>query len=239
VERREGPMIVLRGLSKRFGRNTVLHGAGLHVRRGEIVAVTGPSGAGKTTLLRLVAGLARPDAGEILLNGSVVSSPRRLVPPHRRRVALAMQHPALWPHMSVRGHLEFVLGALPRAEADRRIGTHLGALELDALAHRQANELSGGEARRLSLARALAFQPAVLLLDEPLTHLDPDLRTAALAHISATVEEASMAVLLVSHRAEEVREIVHRIVRIEGSLLVDGPAPPVSGREGPDGSLTP
>ena len=217
-------MIELRALRKRFGRQPLLEGVHLQVEPGAMVAITGASGAGKTTLLRLVAGLERPDGGEILLDGRLVSSPRRLVPPHRRGVGLAMQHPALWPHMTVREHLAFVLGGLPRREVESRIHEQLEALELETLADRRTGELSGGEARRLSLARSLAPRPRVLLLDEPLAHLDPGLRDTALGHLVATARREGMTVLLVSHRQEDLRGIAHELLRLEGGRL--GPDPP-------------
>ncbi len=217
-------MIVLRGVRRLYGRITALEEVRLEVARGEVVAVTGPSGAGKTTLLRLVAGLERPDAGEILLDGRLASSPRRLVPPHRRGVGLSMQHPALWPHMTVMEHLEFVAGPRTGAGARKRVEIHLAALGLAGLADRRGAELSGGEARRLSLARALVAGPKILLLDEPLAHLDPTLRDVVLGHVITTAREEGMTVLLVSHRPEDLREVSHRVVRIEAGRLPPAPA---------------
>ncbi len=217
-------MIVLRGVRKHYGRITALEEVWLEVARGEIVAVTGPSGAGKTTLLRLVAGLERPDAGEVLLDGRLASSPRRLVPPHRRGVGLSMQHPALWPHMTVMEHLEFVAGPRPGAGARKHLEIHLNALGLSDLADRRADGLSGGEARRLSLARALAARPRILLLDEPLAHLDPALRSLVLGHVITSARKEGMTVLLVSHRQEDLREISPRVVRIEAGRLEPGSA---------------
>jgi len=212
-------VITLRNVHKTYGRVPALQGVDLNVEPNEILAVTGPSGSGKTTLLRLVAGLEPVDEGEILFGDVTVSTKRRTLPPHKRHIGLAMQHPALWPHLSVLEHLEFVLGAQAPEEAREHITALLAASGLGDLAGRRAAELSGGEGRRLSIARALAARPAILLLDEPFVHLDPELRASMIRLVARTAREASMTVVLVSHRLEDVEEIADRMVRLQSGRI--------------------
>ena len=143
--------------------------------------IVGPSGSGKTTLLRMIAGLESPDDGEIWLDGRHVSAPRRIVvAPHARRIGFVFQDLALWPHMSVRDHLEFVLKAARVSRQERVDWTRdvLTLVRIADMADRYPHQLSGGEQQRVALARALVGRPRLLLLDEPLSSLDPELRTA-------------------------------------------------------------
>ena len=170
--------VILRGLSKRFGEETALDGVSLEIEHGQLVCLLGPSGCGKTTALRLVAGFIEPSAGEILLGDKVVSSPGRTLPPEQRNVSMVFQTHALWPHMTVAENVAYGLAvrSLDRATIARKVSAILATTKLATLAERYPAELSGGQQQRVSLARALVVEPDTLLLDEPLSSLDANLR---------------------------------------------------------------
>src|SRR5262245_17886826 len=148
-----------------------------------MLTVIGPSGCGKSTALRLVAGLERPDAGRILVAGEEVAGPRCFVNPEKRRVGLVFQDHALFPHLTVARNVQFGLHGLPRAERAERTTEVLDLVRLGHLAGRYPHELSGGEQQRVALARALAPRPAVVLLDEPFSSLDENLRAQVRAEV--------------------------------------------------------
>jgi iron(III) transport system ATP-binding protein len=190
-----------RELAKSFGRTVALHPISFSVKEGERVAVSGPSGSGKTTLLRLLAGLERPTAGEILEGDSVVNSPHHSVPPWRRGVGMLFQNLSLWPHLRVREQLELMLprpagGRSGRRSRAREILAQVGLLNLE---ERYPAELSGGERQRVAWARAVASKPKLLLLDEPLTSLDPPLREDLLRLTEEYARAAGCTLILVTH----------------------------------------
>jgi iron(III) transport system ATP-binding protein len=168
----------LRGLTKRYGSQTVLDNISLEVESGKLVCLLGPSGCGKTTALRLVAGFLEPTAGEIALGNRLVSSPSRTLPPEQRNVSMVFQSYALWPHMTVAQNVAYglELRKLARPEIARKVSEILATMRLSPLAERYPGELSGGQQQRVSLARALIVEPDTLLLDEPLSNLDVNLR---------------------------------------------------------------
>jgi len=170
--------VILRGLTKRFGDQTALDGVSLEIQHGQMVCLLGPSGCGKTTALRLVAGFIEPTAGEIVLGDRVVSSPGRTLPPEQRNVSMVFQTHALWPHMTVAENVGYGLGVrkLDRATIARKVSALLATTQLAPFADRYPGELSGGQQQRVSLARALIVEPETLLLDEPLSSLDANLR---------------------------------------------------------------
>ena len=170
--------VALRGLTKRFGGLTVLDNVSLVIEHGQLVCLLGPSGCGKTTALRLVAGFIEPTAGEIALGDRVVSSPRRTLPPEQRNVSMVFQSYALWPHMTVAENVAYglTLRKLDRATIADKVEAILATTRLAPLAERYPAELSGGQQQRVSLARALIVEPETLLLDEPLSNLDANLR---------------------------------------------------------------
>ena len=170
--------VALRGLTKRFGDQTVLDNISLEIASGQLVCLLGPSGCGKTTALRLVAGFIEPTAGEIALGERVVSSPARTLPPEQRNVSMVFQSYALWPHMTVAQNVAYglELRKLARADIARKVAAILTTTRLAPLAERYPAELSGGQQQRVSLARALIVEPDTLLLDEPLSNLDANLR---------------------------------------------------------------
>jgi iron(III) transport system ATP-binding protein len=205
-------VIRLEQCRKQWGARVVFDGLSLEVPAGASVAVLGPSGAGKTTLLRMIAGLEKPDAGRILLRGDVVSGPGVHVPPSRRRLGFAFQDDLLWPHMTVRQHLEFALDGQSRQEREARVEELLLAVGLKPLAQAHATQLSGGEARRLSLARACAARRDILLLDEPLAHLDPDLHARILGWLRE--EMRGRTCLVVTHDAGEAAALAGEEFRL-------------------------
>ncbi len=170
--------VALRGLTKRFGNQTVLDNVTLTIPQGQLVCLLGPSGCGKTTALRLVAGFIEPTSGEIALGDRVVASPARTLPPEQRNVSMVFQSYALWPHMTVAENVAYglELRRLDRAMIATKVDAILKTTQLALFADRYPSELSGGQQQRVSLARALIVEPETVLLDEPLSNLDANLR---------------------------------------------------------------
>jgi len=213
--------VEVRGLTVRVvGGATLLDGVDLDVAPGEHVLLVGPSGAGKSTLLRAVAGLVAPTEGTIRLAGDLASDAGKVVtPPADRGVGFLFQGAALWPHLSVAGTLDFVLKrrgrTASRAERKQRIAALLDAVDLSGYGRRRAPSLSGGEAQRLSLARALAVDPKVLLLDEPLGPLDAPRREALLDLFHRLTRERGLATIHVTHDPAEAGRIADRTLHME------------------------
>lgn len=215
------------GLAKAFGDVRVLSAVDLQVAPGECVAVLGRSGCGKSTLLRIVAGLESADAGRVTVAGRTTDTPRSVVPPERRGVALVFQDLALWPHMTVAESLDFVARAARtrgRTEGPdpSRAAAAVGLSE--ELLRRRPGRLSGGERQRAALARALVQAPHLLLLDEPLTGLDRHLRLRLLETLAAARLEQGIATLLVTHDHEEAFSLADRVaIMREGRIVQVGP----------------
>jgi thiamine transport system ATP-binding protein len=205
-------MLNVEGVSVRFGDRPVLRDARLDASRGEIVALLGPSGAGKSTLLRVIAGLLVPDAGTVRVDDRDVSH----VPAHRRRVGLMFQDEQLFPHLDVAANIGFGLRMrhAPAADIRRRVAELLEQVGLAGFERRRVANLSGGEAKRVALARALAADPAVLLLDEPLTGLDRELHDRLMHDLSALLRAAGTTAVLVTHDHDEAATIAHRTLTL-------------------------
>ena len=215
------PVVSLAHVSRRFGDVRAVDDVDLAVERGELLAVLGPSGGGKSTLLRLIAGLERPDDGEIRIDGrTVADGSRRFVPPERRRVGLVFQDHALFPHLTVARNIAFGLPRRPRAARLERVRELLALVHLDAHADRYPHELSGGEQQRIALARALAPRPAVVLLDEPFASLDPDLRRSLAADVARVLRAAGTTAVLVTHDRDEAFAVADRVGVIHDGRLV-------------------
>ncbi len=213
------PMIVVEGVSKRFGPVAAVDRASLELARGEFVALLGPSGCGKTTLLRLVAGFERPDEGLVSVGGRTVAGPS-WVPPDRREVAMVFQDYALFPHLSVAANVGF---GLARRRRERRVTEVLDMVGLAGFERRFPHELSGGQQQRVALARAHAPEPSVVLLDEPWSNIDPLRRDAMRDELAAILRAAEVTVLLVTHDREEAFSIADRIALMhEGRIEQTG-----------------
>jgi iron(III) transport system ATP-binding protein len=212
--------IIVDGVSKAYGGRPVLVQLELRLGDREVVSVLGPSGSGKTTLLRLIAGLAMPDTGRLLIDGEVVSRPGWCLAPHRRGIGFAFQDSALWPHMTVAQNIAFGLGRAGRDEVQGRVEELLGLLELDGLSRRYPDELSGGQARRVNVARALAPRPEILLLDEPLTNVEPVLRSRLLEVVRAQAEADGSCVVHVTHDEADARIVGGRVLRLSDGRLI-------------------
>ena len=210
--------------------------ATLDVRRGEVFTLLGPSGCGKTTTLRLVAGLERPDGGEIVLRGRVVASvPRRVfVPPNRRNLGMVFQSYAIWPHMSVFDNVAYplTLRGLGRAEVRERVARVLDLVGLSGTEARAATLLSGGQMQRLALCRALVYEPDLLLLDEPFSNLDAKLREQMRHELRLLQRRLGITVLFVTHDQIEALSLSDRIAVIQRGR-VEQVGPPRSLYEAP------
>lgn len=199
--------IDLTDVSLSFGDTRAVDRVTADVPSGRFLALLGPSGCGKTTLLRLIAGLARPDSGRIVMGGRVVASDRVFVGPEDRRLGMVFQSYALWPHMTVAGNVGFGLSHLPRPEREARIAAALGTVGMAAMAARKPHALSGGQRQRVALARSLATRPQVLLLDEPLANLDAHLRLAMLAEFRRIHAEIGCTIVFVTHDQNEAMAV--------------------------------
>ncbi len=211
----------LEGISVAFAGRNVLDGADLHLDAGEIVAVLGASGSGKSTLLRVVAGLQRPDAGRVLVGGADVTA----VPTHRRRIGFVFQDEQLFAHLDVAANVGFGLkmAGVPKREIAARVGQLLELVGLAGFGRRDVSSLSGGEAKRVAVARSLAPAPAVLLLDEPLTGLDRELHDRLAEELRRILQATRTTALLVTHDPAEAELIADRSVVIDNGTLRPAP----------------
>ncbi len=197
--------VELRGLTKAFGPLTVVDDVSLKIDHGRLVCLLGPSGCGKTTTLRLIAGFLEPTGGEIQVGDRVLSSPARTLPPESRKMSMIFQSYALWPHMTVADNITYGLRLrkLDRDTISRKLGAILATTKLEALAGRYPGELSGGQQQRVALARALIVEPETLLLDEPLSNLDANLREEMRFEIRRLHDEYRYTTVYVTHDQSE------------------------------------
>ncbi len=205
--------VSLKGLTKRFAETAAVNDLNLEIEDGEFVSLLGPSGCGKTTTLRLVAGFIQPDGGEIRVNQEVISSPSVLVPPERRNMSMIFQSYAVWPHMTVFQNVSYGLKfkKLSSGESERKVERLLQLVHLETLKDRYPTELSGGQQQRVALARALVVEPQILLLDEPLSNLDANLREEMRFEIRRLHDEFKITSIYVTHDQSEAMVIADRI----------------------------
>jgi sulfate transport system ATP-binding protein len=203
-------VITLRDVTKHFGTFAALDGISLEVPDGSLTALLGPSGSGKSTLLRVIAGLEGPDSGTVEINGQDATG----VPPQRRGIGFVFQHYAAFKHMTVRDNVAFGLTVrkLPKAQVGEKVGELLGIVGLSGYQDRYPNQLSGGQRQRMALARALAVEPRVLLLDEPFGALDAKVRTELREWLRVLHERVPVTTILVTHDQEEAMSVADRIV---------------------------
>jgi len=203
----------LKNLTKKFGGLTVVDNLDLTLRSGEFVSLLGPSGCGKTTTLRMIAGFVTPTSGTVEMDGKQMSSASASLPPERRRMSMIFQSYALWPNMTVEQNVAFGLKMrkVGKDELKRRAGQILDVVQLRHLAARYPNELSGGQQQRVALARALVVQPEILLLDEPLSNLDANLREEMRGEIRRLHNEFGITSIYVTHDQSEAMTTSDRI----------------------------
>ena len=209
-------------VTKRFGRRTVVDNVSLDVAEGETVALLGASGCGKTTTLRLIAGLEEPDAGEIWIAGEcVASNGRNLVPPGARGVGFVFQDLALWPHLTVAGNLDFVLSSagVPKRERAERVDETLRLMRIDRFARAYPSELSGGEQQRVAIARAIIANPCLLLLDEPMSSLDAELKTDLMAELKNLQSALDATTVYITHDRVEALALAQRVALMKNGRI--------------------
>jgi iron(III) transport system ATP-binding protein len=213
-------MIELRGIRKSFGTVVAAKQVSLTIPDHARIALTGPSGSGKTTLLRIIAGLEVPDEGTVAINGTIVSDPGIRVPPADRGIGFVFQTAALWPHMTVGQNILFALHGTPPDEAEKRLAGLLDRMSAAHLRDRYPDQISGGEARRIALARALAPKPAILLFDEPLTNLDDELREDLLMLIDENVQASHACMVYVTHNRHEAAVIAGTVLNYRKGEII-------------------
>ncbi|HEY4167130.1 MAG TPA: ABC transporter ATP-binding protein [Reyranella sp.] len=206
--------LILRNIAKSFGDFQAVNDFTLEMKSGEFVSLLGPSGCGKTTTLRMIAGFMPPSAGTIEMDGQVISSAAGVVPPEKRRMSMIFQSYAIWPNMTVGQNVGFGLEVrkLPRADIERRVDRILEVVQMSALKGRYPSELSGGQQQRVALARAIVVEPEVLLLDEPLSNLDANLREEMRFEIRRLHDEFKITTVYVTHDQSEAMVTSDRIV---------------------------
>jgi sulfate transport system ATP-binding protein len=213
--------IAVRQVTKRFGSYVAVDNVSLAIAGGSLTALLGPSGSGKSTLLRIIAGLETPDEGDVSILGQDVTG----VPPQKREVGFVFQHYAAFKHLTVRDNVAFGLKIRkrPKAEIASRVAELLALVQLDGLAERYPAQLSGGQRQRMALARALAVEPKVLLLDEPFGALDARVRKELRAWLRRLHDEVHVTTVLVTHDQEEAMDVADRVAVInEGRIEQSG-----------------
>jgi iron(III) transport system ATP-binding protein len=220
--------IEFQGVSKRYGDRAAIDDLSFRIDEGERVVVHGPSGCGKTTVLRLVAGFLAPDAGSVLVGGKVVASDGKvLIDSEHRRLGMVFQDLALWPHLTVAQNLDFALKARRLAGGIRRqrITDMLTRVHLSGSADAYPARLSGGQQQRVAIARALVAQPLAVLMDEPLSSLDDELRDELCGQILDLHAQLGFTLVYVTHSKEEMRRIGARAIRLREGRVVIGCEP--------------
>ena len=210
----------LENITRSYGEAAALTGVNLEIAPGEIICLLGPSGCGKTTLLRIISGIERPTSGRVLINDSEVAGPNRFVPPESRSVGLMFQDFALFPHLSVIDNVAFGLKSLPSVERTKAARAILDRVGLTGFAEAYPSTLSGGQQQRVALARAIVPRPAVMLMDEPFSGLDVQLRDAMQEETLALLRETRATSLIVTHHPEEAMRLSDRIAVLRDGRVV-------------------
>jgi len=219
--------VELKGLTKRYGSAAVVDRVSLHIEHGDLVCLLGPSGCGKTTTLRLIAGFVEPTEGEIYVGDRLISSPAATVPPERRNMSMIFQSYALWPHMTVAENIVYglKLRKLGRDVIAKKLDAILATTKLAALAERYPGELSGGQQQRVALARALIVEPETLLLDEPLSNLDANLREEMRFEVRRLHDAYRYTTVYVTHDQSEAMTTADLICVMNGGKIEQAGSP--------------
>ena len=213
-DRRSDPFLRLVKVSRRYADRSVVSEVSLNVTEGEVMALLGASGSGKTTMLRIIAGLEAPDAGEVWIAGKrVAENGRNSVPPSGRDIGFVFQDLALWPHLTVSESLHFVLSSAgaSKAEREKRIAEVLELVRIGAFASSYPAQLSGGEQQRAAIARAIVSRPRLLLLDEPMSNLDVNLKAELRDELVALQRLLNITTVYITHDQAEAAALAHRI----------------------------
>ena len=210
-------ILEIESLTKRFGRMTAVDDVSFSLERGRLVTFVGPSGCGKTTLLRMISGFCEPDRGRIILDGEDITHASA----NSRDTAMVFQNYALFPHLSVARNIGFglELTGMPKKETEARVEKLLALVQLSGLGDRRPHELSGGQQQRVAVARALSLNPKILLLDEPLSNLDANLRVSMRGEIRKLQRELGLSIIFVTHDQEEAMSISDLLVVMEGGRV--------------------
>lgn len=214
------PIIRLNHVVKQYDDVTAINDVSLTVNQGELLVLLGNSGCGKTTLLRLVAGLERPNDGEVLLDGELVADQNTFLPPEQRHIGMVFQDYALFPHMSIGQNVEFALKGVRGSARKQRVEDMLDLVGLAGLGKRFPHQLSGGQQQRVALARALAPEPSVVLLDEPFSNLDAALRKFMRDEVRRILRAAGATAIFVTHDQEEAMSIADRVAVLQAGRLL-------------------
>ncbi|MBH5317447.1 ABC transporter ATP-binding protein [Paenibacillus sp. GSMTC-2017] len=197
----------------------VIKNFSLELNKGEVVGLLGQSGSGKSTLLRLIAGLEMPKEGTLNINGTTMVSDYQYVPPERRGVGMVFQDYALFPHMTVAQNIAFGLHGMSRVDRNNRVSEMLALVKLEEYGKRYSHELSGGQQQRVAFARALAPKPMLLLMDEPFSNLDADLKVSIREELRELLRISGITSILVTHDQEDADAICDRIIRMPSLVL--------------------
>ncbi len=219
--------VELKGLTKKYGPLAVVDDVSLHIEHGNLVCLLGPSGCGKTTTLRLIAGFVEPTVGEILVGGKLISSPAATVPPERRNMSMIFQSYALWPHMTVAENIMYglKLRKMSKDVITKKLDAILATTKLAPLAQRYPGELSGGQQQRVALARALIVEPETLLLDEPLSNLDANLREEMRFEVRRLHDAYRYTTVYVTHDQSEAMTTADLICVMNGGKIEQAGSP--------------
>jgi spermidine/putrescine transport system ATP-binding protein len=217
IQSASGPLLSIRNLAKSFGQNPVLRAISLDVAEGEFLTILGESGSGKTTLLRIIAGFESADSGELIMSGERFDH----LPPYKRRVNTVFQHYALFPHLSVQENVGYGLSVakVPRAEIAARVEQALAMVKMSDFAKSKPSKISGGQQQRIALARSLVNRPRMLLLDEPLSALDANLRRQMQVELKSLQREVGISFIFVTHDQEEAMVMSDRIALLRFGAL--------------------
>lgn len=218
-------MLTIDQLSKHYKSKKVLHDISLHVGQGEIVSLLGRSGSGKSTLLNLIAGFERPDEGAISLKGQVQSSSSVFIDPSVRSIGFVFQNYALFPHLSVEENIGFGITHLPKRERREQVEKLLSLINLEGYGDKYPDTLSGGEQQRVALARVLAMEPSVILLDEPFSNVDTVLKTSIRNDLMKILRSSGATAVFVTHDPDEAMAISDRIAYIDEGKIVQFDTP--------------